>query len=160
MKQYVDIEGSGEGVTTITSAPTTFDGTVDAAPHAEMRWLTVANTSGEVGAVEGGSGDLSSRFTHVTAIGYNGFISNGGGMTLRDVTTPSIDTYGVDALAESTGATVTVQASTIRGANALNVVQSTMDVATSLVDGSVSTSSSTLRCVYDYDANYAPLTTC
>ena len=44
MSPYVDIEGSGEGVTTITSALGTGSGTVVGANNSELRYLTVKNT--------------------------------------------------------------------------------------------------------------------
>ena len=46
MRPYVDIEGSGEGITTITSEITTGSGTVVGANNSELRYLTVKNTGG------------------------------------------------------------------------------------------------------------------
>jgi hypothetical protein len=44
MRSYVDVEGSGEGLTTITSAVATGLGTVVGTDNAELRFLTVKNT--------------------------------------------------------------------------------------------------------------------
>ena len=44
MRPFVDIEGSGEGITTITSAISTGSGTVVGANNSELRYLTVKNT--------------------------------------------------------------------------------------------------------------------
>ena len=48
MRPFVDIEGSGEGITTITSALGSGSGTVVGANNSELRYLTVKNT-GEAG---------------------------------------------------------------------------------------------------------------
>jgi hypothetical protein len=75
MKPYVDIEGSGEDVTTITGAgsPNSASGTVIGASNAELRFLTVKNTGGNVWAIAvlaAGNSPLvvgpSPNLTHVT----------------------------------------------------------------------------------------------
>jgi len=84
MRSYVDIEGSGEGVTTITSAISTGSGTVVGANNSELRFLTVKN-SGEAGQQVTAlfSESTSPRYTHVTAVASGGndndaiHISNG-----------------------------------------------------------------------------------
>jgi hypothetical protein len=73
MRPYVDIEGSGEGVTTITSAIITGSGTVVGANNSELRYLTVKNTGGanaQVVAIF--TQTTSPRFSHVTAIASGG----------------------------------------------------------------------------------------
>jgi hypothetical protein len=73
MRPYVDIEGSGEGVTTITSAIATGSGTVVGANNSELRYLTVKNTGGanqQVVAIF--TETTSPRFSHVTAIASGG----------------------------------------------------------------------------------------
>jgi hypothetical protein len=69
MKPYVDIEGSGEMVTTITSAGTGSDsvGTVRGANYAELRFLTVEATGGSVDTVAIYNYGASPQITHVTA---------------------------------------------------------------------------------------------
>ncbi len=84
MRPYVDIEGSGEGVTTITSSLGTGSGTVVGTNNSELRFLTVKNT-GEAGqlVVALFSESTSPRYTHVTAMASGGndneaiHISNG-----------------------------------------------------------------------------------
>ena len=73
MRPYVDIEGSGEGVTTITSSLGTGSGTVVGTNNSELRFLTVKNT-GEAGqlVVALFSESMSPRYTHVTAIASGG----------------------------------------------------------------------------------------
>lgn len=73
MRPYVDIEGSGEGVTTITSALGTGSGTVIGANNSELRYLTVKNT-GEVNQQVVGifTETTSPRLSHVTAIASGG----------------------------------------------------------------------------------------
>ena len=84
MRPYVDIEGSGEGVTTITSSISTGSGAVIGANNSELRFLTVKNTGGagqQVVALF--SESTSPRYTHVTATASGGsdndaiHISNG-----------------------------------------------------------------------------------
>lgn len=73
MRSYVDIEGSGEGVTTITSAIATGSGTVVGANNSELRYLTVTNTgqpNQQVVAIF--TETTSPRFSHVTAIASGG----------------------------------------------------------------------------------------
>jgi hypothetical protein len=83
MRPYVDVEGSGEAVTILTSA-TSSSATVVGADNSELRFLTVKNTGApgqQTAAIF--SENNSSRFTHVTATGSGGFenygirISNG-----------------------------------------------------------------------------------
>jgi hypothetical protein len=84
MRPYVDIEGSGEGVTTITSAISTGSGTVVGTNNSELRFVTVKNT-GEAGQQDAAlfSESTSPRYTHVTAVASGGndndaiHISNG-----------------------------------------------------------------------------------
>jgi hypothetical protein len=70
MKEWVDIEGSGELVTTIkrSGSSSGATGTVVGASNAELRWLTVENTGGNTYAVAIYNSDVSPRLTHVTAI--------------------------------------------------------------------------------------------
>jgi hypothetical protein len=84
MRPHVDIEGSGEGATTITSAVATGFGTVVGTDNSELRFLTVENT-GEAGqqVVALFSERTSPRYTHVRALASGGaenqaiHISNG-----------------------------------------------------------------------------------
>ena len=73
MRPYVDIEGSGEGITTITSALGTGSGTVVGANNSELRYLTVKNT-GEANqqVVAIFTETTSPRLSHVTAIASGG----------------------------------------------------------------------------------------
>jgi hypothetical protein len=83
MKPYVDVEGSGEGVTTLTSTNSSGAGTVVGADHSELRFLSVTNTGGGQQSVALFSESTSPRFTHVTALAAGGaenygiHISNG-----------------------------------------------------------------------------------
>ncbi|HXU98233.1 MAG TPA: hypothetical protein VFP03_09050 [Jiangellaceae bacterium] len=73
MRPFVDIEGSGEGITTITSALGSGSGTVVATNNSELRNLTVKNT-GEAGqqVVAIFSESASPRLSHVTAMASGG----------------------------------------------------------------------------------------
>jgi hypothetical protein len=77
MKQYVDIEGSGELSTRITYTGSADEstGTLVGASNAEVRFLTVENTGGNNQAIAIFSYGTSVRLTHVTATAIGG-ISN------------------------------------------------------------------------------------
>jgi hypothetical protein len=69
MKEWVDIEGSGEGITRIvgrshSSQP--YDGTIFARNNAELRFLTVENTGCGYSATAIALNTASTRLTHVT----------------------------------------------------------------------------------------------
>jgi hypothetical protein len=91
MKPYVDVEGSGEGVTILTSTNSSGYGTVIGTDHSEMRFLSVTNTGGGQQSVALFSESTSPRFTHVTAAASGGsenwgiHMSNGS-PTLTNVT--------------------------------------------------------------------------
>ncbi len=78
MKQYVDIEGSGELTTKITypGMGTWAIGTVNGASNAELRFLTVESTGGNLYAVAILNSAASPRLTHVTAIASGGTTDN------------------------------------------------------------------------------------
>lgn len=68
MKPFVDIQGSGEGVTRITQSGSVDPdfGTVAGADDAELRFLTVENTGGSTGVIGVYNDDASPRLLHVT----------------------------------------------------------------------------------------------
>lgn len=73
MKPYVDIEGSGEGTTTllgITSGSSPGTGTVVGSSNAELRFLTVQSAGANVHVAVFTSGSV--RLTHVTATATGG----------------------------------------------------------------------------------------
>jgi hypothetical protein len=72
MKPYIDVEGSGEGVTTLTSTVASGSGTVVGASNSELRYLTVTNTGGGQQSVALFSESTSPRFSHVTAVASGG----------------------------------------------------------------------------------------
>jgi hypothetical protein len=82
MKEYVDIEGSGEKTTKITGAvinsgfPPT-NGTVNGASHAELRFLTVENTGVGLVTVALLNSSASPSIVHVTANASRGTNSYG-----------------------------------------------------------------------------------
>jgi hypothetical protein len=151
MKPYVDIEGSGEGITTITS---TAGATVLGATHAELRWLTVQNMGG-LAAVFASGLDSTARYTHVTALSPGaGFYVFSGAATLQEVTTPSSDQTGVFV---RIGATATVQTSIIHGSSDALLDDGLLQIGSSLVGGGVQTDSGAITCAFDYNAGFDPL---
>lgn len=81
MRSFVDVEGSGMGVTTLTSTVSSFTvGTVTMATDSELRNLTVQNTGGsgnDATAVRNGSGVVSRirdlRIVSTNATGFRAF---------------------------------------------------------------------------------------
>ena len=101
MKQYVDIEGSGENITTITFAGSASlsVGTVVGASNAELRSLTVQNTGGGALAVAISVAG-NSRLTHVTATASGASTTNVG--IYVGGSSPSINAVTVLAIGAAT----------------------------------------------------------
>jgi hypothetical protein len=115
MKPFVDVEGSGEGVTKVTGLgrPTNDLATVHAVTDSEVRSLTVENRGGDAYAkalfVDGGA----PRISNVTATAFGGatesqgfFVQNGATPTVLDLTargiaTGSAQSFGVINLSAS-----------------------------------------------------------
>jgi len=122
MKPYVDVEGSGEGVTILTSTNSSGYGTVIGADHSELRFLSVTNTGGGQQSVAHFSESTSPRFTHVTAAASGGgenwgiHMSNGA-PTLTNVTATASGGAQSFAVGNFNG-TVTVLNSTFGAADA------------------------------------------
>jgi len=79
MKQYVDIEGSGELSTriTFTGSVSSNTGTVVGTNDAELRFLAVENTGGNTYAIAIHNNTASPHLTHVTASASGGAYSYG-----------------------------------------------------------------------------------
>ena len=94
MKPYVDIEGAGELLTTIsyTGSASGNTGTVVGANDAELRFLAVRNTGGNTRAIAIYNNGASPRHTHVTAsasggtTNYGVLNSSSSSPTMNDVT--------------------------------------------------------------------------
>jgi hypothetical protein len=119
MKPWVDIEGSGEGVTTLTATASNnfLSGTVEGAANAELRFLTVKNTGGGASyaaAIHSSANPF--RLTHVTATASGGNLGNntvnitGGTATLSQVNATASGEQGNIKIAVIThpGATATL----------------------------------------------------
>ena len=125
MSPYVDVEGSGEGVTTITSAVNTGFGTVVGSDNSELRFVTVKNT-GEVGQQVSAlfSERASPRYTHVTAIASGGtendaiHISNG--TPVLSYVTASASGGSRSTGIANFGGLLTISNSTVSAADAAN----------------------------------------
>lgn len=123
MRPYVDVEGSGEGVTTITSTVATGFGTVVGTDNSELRFLTVKNT-GEAGQQVVGlfSDRTSPRYTHVRALVSGGaenqaiHISNGA--PVLDYVTASASGGGTAIGVANFNGALTVSNSTFGAADA------------------------------------------
>jgi hypothetical protein len=74
MQEWVDVEGSGEVVTTITASGSSSSGTgtVLGADNTELRFLTVENTGGSTWAIAIYNDNTSPRLTHLTASAWGG----------------------------------------------------------------------------------------
>jgi hypothetical protein len=77
MKEYVDIEGSGEKTTVVTGhIDSDLSGVVRGANHAEIRFLTVQNTGGGTYAIAIYNLSISPKITNVTASASGGTLNN------------------------------------------------------------------------------------
>ena len=102
MKEYVDIEGAGEGNTKITftgnggpPGPEFALATVAGANNSELRFLTVENTGGDVHAFALFNGEASPSLLHVTLTASGGTYSNYG-------------VYGIGGFPNMTNVTVNI----------------------------------------------------
>jgi hypothetical protein len=106
MEPYVDIQGSGELTTKITSGgePATQTGTLYGADNAELRFLTIENTGGDSQAGGIVNQTSSPRLTHVTAIASGGTEANraisnfGSSPTMTDVTASASGGSSIDGI--------------------------------------------------------------
>lgn len=126
MRPFVDVEGSGQGITTITSALGSGSGTVVGANNSELRQLTVKNT-GESGqqVVAIFTESTSPRLSHVTAMASGGAENYGihtsnGSVALNYVT--AVATGGAQAFGViNFNSVMTVTNSAFSGADAAGV---------------------------------------
>jgi len=93
MREFVDIEGAGERATVLTSrVNSSSSGTVVGASHAELRYLTVMNSGGQLFAVAIYNDDVAPRLAHITALAagaqanYGVYNCNGAAPTMVDMT--------------------------------------------------------------------------
>lgn len=93
MKPYVDIQGSGEGVTTLTApgSAVASDSTVTGASDAEIRSLTIQNTGGNLFATGVRNASAALRLRQVTVAALNaqvayGLLNESSAPRLSDVT--------------------------------------------------------------------------
>jgi hypothetical protein len=121
MRPFVDLEGSGEGITTITSTVSTGYGTVVGVDNSEVRFLTVKNTGAPGQLIVALFSETSSpRYTHVRVLASGGsenqaiHISNG---------SPVLD----HVVASATGGGTAIGVANLNGA--LTVMNSTLGAA-------------------------------
>lgn len=122
MQPYVDLEGSGEGITIVTSQTvggnySDLKATLQAANNSEVRWITLENSSPNTADDRSGTAaalaqavDTNARFTNVTfksANGYGLLSDNSANPTIRNSTFEAF--YGV----RSGFASVTIKDSSI-----------------------------------------------
>jgi hypothetical protein len=168
MQQYIDIEGSGEKITKITSTNST--GTLLTASYAEIRFLTIANTAGGVSTRAIyiiGSGSAPPSILHVTATASGSTINNFGVyngyssslvMTNVTITATGASAYGV---ANGGTGTVKINHSVISAANytIYNLPGATTLVSHTQLDGGTVYNGGTLTCVGAYNGSYVALGT-
>jgi hypothetical protein len=166
MKEWVDIEGSGENNTVITSGrPGNADGgcsaTVTGANNAEMRFLTVRNTGGACAISS--FNHASPRLTHLTAQstgdrGTAGVFVFDSSTTMNDVTATASGLGSVGVLIDLLGS-VTITHSKLSGSFALRWDPQSSDttkIALSQLVGLRDVSSGpNLQCFNNYDQNLA-----
>ena len=141
---YVDVERSGEGVTTITCACVTGETSAtvvvsDVVAEMEIRHLTIENTGGDSVSYGVYNSSSSPSMMNVTASGTS---ASGTSFGVSNVSSPSIRT---SALSGST--------------NSLsNDSGSSAEVAATMLDGTVPLVGGDLTCVGAYDENFVALT--
>jgi hypothetical protein len=129
LKDYVDVEGSGEGVTVLRAD--TPGGTIVAGANAEVRRLTVVNNAA-LGASSYPDGATimqtsgSSRFSHVTAM-----MAGPGEMSLVVYILGGVARFDHATLTAS-GGSVIAYAAYARDAGALTLVDSTLNAQSTL----------------------------
>lgn len=170
MVSYVDIEGSGENVTKITGAVDNPDwfyitlGLVYGADNAEIRALTIENSSAGNQTVAMINEGVSPKVTNVTLI-----VSAGGqpyGMynsmsntIMNNVTVNALGGNGI-ALFNDNTCSLEITGSRLQGAsNSISASPSAKTlVASTKLDGSVAAALGTVACFASYDASYAAVT--
>ena len=105
MKSFVDIEGSGELVTTIRgNIDSDTAGVVVGADNAELRFLTVEHTGTSTYSIAIYNNAVSPRITGVTAMADQG-TGIASGITNTNAASPTISTVRVSATSSGTGQT-------------------------------------------------------
>ncbi len=103
LKPFVDVEGSGEGVTVIRSAGN--GAVVNGADDVEVRFLTVQHTAGSTASIAFDLSSDATRLTHVNAVAAGGtnlsgaIYSAGDGVVLREVSASATAPAGATAMA-------------------------------------------------------------
>jgi pectin methylesterase-like acyl-CoA thioesterase len=171
MKQWVDIEGSGQDVTTVTL--TNVGGTVEGASNSELRSLTVENHATQNAAVAIGADRLqafSLKYVTASAVGDDAFnvaygiSANGSVITMTNVIVTAsgqagYGLRGVSILRDfQVPSTVTIDDSVITvpvtGTTIFNDETATMRIGGSQLAGGPVSNSGTLTCAGVYDENY------
>ncbi|HEX2916293.1 MAG TPA: hypothetical protein VH186_36365 [Chloroflexia bacterium] len=169
MKQFVDLEGSGEGITTISGVVTSTavpvnSGLLVMASNSEVRYLTVDNQAGlntTAAAIYSQNVNSASHLTHVTANASNGSGAGFGvGMAITNASPLVMDSTflalgsgsgGSTAVTFNGGTAPTILNSTLKGASGGIIASSaagTLTIQNSTISGgsiAISASSNTPR---------------
>ena len=130
MQNYIDIEGSGEGTTTITgNVATGTAGVVNGASIAEIRFITVKNTGGGTSAMAIYNSGAAVKITNVTAMAsgatynYAVYSESSSSPLMLNVTASASGGTGSYAIMNSSAsvATLTNVTATASGASGSNI---------------------------------------
>jgi len=154
MKPYVDIQGSGELTTKITFTGNAGEvGTVLGANNAELRFLTVENTGGDIYGLAIFNDGTSPRLSHVTAnasggITYNLAVynKNSASPTMKDVTASASggeNSYGVYNYNTSSPIMTEVTASASEGTSSNFGINNNQNSSPKMTNTNVSSSGGT-----------------
>jgi hypothetical protein len=170
MKQHVDIQGAGELNTIITSVASSecTTGTLAGATNAELRFLTVRNTSTGLCSTAIYNFNASPRLTHVKAEGIGATNANRG-VIIRNFSNPTLTdvTAKASGPAENIGALILTasnptisQSKLIGSTSSMDIASSTVKVALTQLEGPVGKAGEnpTLQCFNNYDQNMAAVT--
>jgi hypothetical protein len=151
MKEYIDIEGSGENTTIITGhIGDVSSGVVQGASNAEIRFLTVRNTGGGEYAVAIYNPSVSPKMTNVTTLASGGGSGNFGvrnyssSPTMTSVTATAsggMYSYGVSNVYSSSPTMTNVTASASGGTTNIGVYcnNGTIRINHSVIKGTTNT---------------------
>jgi len=170
MISYVDIEGSGEAVTKITGSVDNADwvfitsGLIYGADHAELRFLTMENTSTGNQTFTMINDNTSPKITNATILASGGIVNYGvyNNSSNSMMNTVTIDVAGSDTIGIFNEGTCNIEVTNSRIKGVTYSISASPGAVTLVsgtkLDGSLYALPSTIKCFGVYDAGYAAVT--
>lgn len=170
MISYVDIQGSGEGVTKITGSVDNADwayityGLLYGADHAELRFLTLENTSAGIQTITIINNNVSPKITNVMIKASGGIVNYGvyNNSSIAMINEVTIDAAGSDTIGMFNEGTCNIEVTNSRIKGVTYSISASPGAVTLVsgtkLDGSLYALPSTIKCFGVYDAGYAAAT--